>query len=366
MRRRNVFMIGLGLIGGSIALSIKKEHHVMITGYDINGEQLELAKSLRVIDSSVSEIKDGAKEADLIVIAAPVLKTEEIIDELLKCDLKEHTIVTDVGSTKAEIVDKADEFQQKGISFIGGHPLAGSHKSGVGAANVRLFENAFYVLATTKNTEPGTVRELRNWLAGTNAKFLEMPAHVHDRVVGAISHFPHIVAAGLVHQLSRMEQEHADISALAAGGFRDITRIASSNPTMWHDILLHNKDVLLHLLQDWQVEMDSVRKMLENGDSADIYEFFRSAKMYRDNMPQRKKGAIPAFYDLYVDVPDYPGMIAKVTNILAVTGISITNIQIMEIREDIMGVLRISFRSEDDRDEARYTLKGQNYKTYVI
>lgn len=366
MAGKNVLIIGLGLIGGSIALAIKKNHHAIITGCDISESQLELAKSLRVIDESVSDIAEGAESADLIMIAAPVLKTEEIIDKLLACNLKENAIITDAGSTKTQIVHKATAFNQKGVTFIGGHPLAGSHKSGVAAANARLFENAFYVLVSTKAVKQRQMEQLKDWLAGTNANFLEMSAEEHDEIVGAISHFPHIVAAGLVHQLSRIENSHEGISRLAAGGFRDITRIASASPAMWHDILVHNKHVLLHLLEDWQSEMDKVKQMLENNESNNIYEFFKSAKSYRDDMPQRKKGAIPAFYDLYVDVPDYPGVIAKVTDILAVNGISITNIRIMEIREDILGVLRISFRSEGDREEAQQVLGAENYKTHLI
>ena len=364
--KRKAFFIGLGLIGGSIALAVKKAHEdVTIQGYDVNEDQVKMALALQIIDQSASSIKEGAKDADLIVISAPVKQTEKIIDELVDINLKETVIVTDVGSTKHQIVQKASLLHEKGVTFIGGHPMAGSHKSGVSAAKSHLFENAFYVLTPFEETPKESIEELKNWLAGTNATFLEMTADQHDQIAGAISHFPHIIAASLVHQVSDLEKENTIVSRLAAGGFRDITRIASGSPVMWRDILLHNKETLLELLEKWENEMNEVREMIENVDSESIYNYFQEAKKFRDGLPSRKSGAIPAFYDLYVDVPDYPGIISEVTGILAEKEISITNIRIIEAREDILGVLRLSFQNEQDRKRGKECLEEHGYDTYI-
>lgn len=363
---RKVCVVGMGLIGGSIALAIKREHQVTITGVDIDENQLKLAQSLGVIDEASHRLTEGVKDAELIILAAPVTKTEQLIDELKELPLKKGAIVTDVGSTKSKILEKAECLLEKGVVFIGGHPMAGSHKSGVQAARTHLFENAFYVLSPPPSINVNKVIQLQNWLKGTKANFVEMSPEQHDKLAGLISHLPHIVAASLVQQVRGVEKEDELVSRLAAGGFRDITRIASANPVMWRDILLHNKDTILELLRHFKKELSDMEDMLLNEQENSIYDYFATAKSFRDGLPSRDKGALPAFYDLFVDVPDHPGVISDVTGILGKAGISITNIRILETRADIMGVLRLTFRSSEDREEGRRYLEDALYETYVM
>ncbi|RSL33802.1 prephenate dehydrogenase [Salibacterium salarium] len=363
---RKICVVGMGLIGGSIALSIKKEHDVHITGVDIDENQLKLAQSLRVIDEGTTDVIQGVNDVELIILAVPVTKTENILESLKSVPMKNGTIITDVGSTKKRIVEKAEGLQEQGVVFIGGHPMAGSHKSGVQAAKPHLFENAFYVLTPTEETPANKIIQLQNWLKGTNAKFIDLSPQQHDNLAGLISHFPHIVSSALVHQVKNTENEDGLISRLAAGGFRDITRIASANPVMWRDILLHNKDVMLHLLRDWKIEMERIEQMLESEDAAFIYDYFEEAKTFRDGLPVKDQGALPSFFDLFVDVPDHPGVISDVTSILAEAEISITNIRIIETREDIMGVLQLTFRTGEDRGKGRNCLEEALYETYII
>ncbi|UOE92331.1 prephenate dehydrogenase [Alkalihalobacillus sp. LMS39] len=363
--KRTAFVIGLGLIGGSIALAIKREHDAHLLGFDINEQQVKMALSLKIIDEVPNSIEEGVEQADFIILATPVSKTELLLEQLAQMNIKQGAIITDVGSTKKRIFEKASCLEHKGVTFIGGHPMAGSHKSGVEAARAHLFENAFYILTPYETSQMNKVIQLQNWLKGTKAKFIEMSADQHDKLAGAISHFPHIVAASLVHQVAKFEGEDPLVSRLAAGGFRDITRIASASPVMWRDILLHNKESLLDLLEKWQEEMAYVKELIEVGDNEKIHEYFQTAKQFRDGLPVHKKGAIPAFYDLFVDVPDHPGVISDVTKMLADENISITNIRIIETREDIMGALRLSFRSEEDRLKAQEKLHSELYETYM-
>ncbi|MEH7331375.1 prephenate dehydrogenase [Neobacillus drentensis] len=359
-----VFVIGLGLIGGSLALCIKKEHpQSTIIGLDINSEQARLAKMLGVIDEIAADIQDGAKDAKLIIIAAPVNDTKTIIQSLSKLPLNPDVIVTDTGSTKSKIVENAFSLKEQGITFIGGHPMAGSHKSGVSAAKEILFENAFYLLTPGEYVENSKVMLLKEWLKGTNAKFLTITPQNHDYLTGIVSHFPHIIAASIVRQTEKLSEADSLIPRLAAGGFRDITRIASSSPEMWKDILLHNRENLIELLNHWQDEMEWVKTLLENENSTAIYDYFYQAKQFRDRLPIKEKGAIPAFYDLYVDIPDYPGIISEITGFLAKEKISITNIRILETREDINGVLVISFQTEEDRHRAERCIRA--YSSYA-
>lgn len=363
----HVFVIGLGLIGGSLALCIKNEHpDATVIGYDINQKQSKLGKLLGVIDELVEDIPSGAMQADLILIATPVKEVERIIELLGNLSLKENVIISDAGSTKVEIVKKAVCLTEKGYTFIGGHPMAGSHKSGVTAAKSILFENAFYLLTPENETSNKSVDTLKQWLHGTKAKFLEVLPEEHDRLTGVISHFPHVIAASLVHQAEKTSQTQNLVTRLAAGGFRDITRIASSNPEMWKDISLHNRSVLLSLLKEWQDEMGRISQMLLEENEEEIFQYFYQAKRFRDEMPIKEKGAIPAFYDLFVDIPDYPGVISEITGYLAKEKISLTNIRIREAREGIYGILVISFQTEEDRERAEKCIrKYTNYDTTI-
>lgn len=366
----NVLIIGLGLIGGSIALALKKEHpQATLIGYDLNEQQAKLAKSLKVVDDYCDIYEEAALDADFILISVPVMQASKVLERLSCLDFRKQVLISDVGSTKGKIVEHgAALFAQKNVTFIGGHPMAGSHKSGVIAAKAHLFENAFYVLTPTDlEKDAEQVETLKSWLKGTKANFVTMSAGEHDLVAGVVSHFPHIVAAGLVHQAEDLQQKSPFVSRLAAGGFRDITRIASSNPAMWKDILIHNKETLLQLIDIWQEQMNLVRLDLEEGKEDKLFDYFQKAKEFRDGLPVKAKGAIPSFYDLYVDVPDYPGVISEISGYLATEKISITNIRIMETREEIYGVLRLSFQTEEDRHSATECLgKYTNYETYIV
>jgi prephenate dehydrogenase len=363
-----VFVIGLGLIGGSLALCIKKEHKdATIIGFDVNAEQAGLAKALGVIDENAKTIPEGAVDADLIILSTPVNQSEEIISLLAGLPLKQEVIITDTGSTKQKVVHAAVPLLNNGWAFIGGHPMAGSHKSGVTAAKDILFENAFYLLTPNDRISDAKVAQLKLWLNGTKAKFLTIAPDEHDYLTGIVSHFPHIIAASIVRQTEKLADSRNLIPRLAAGGFRDITRIASSSPEMWRDILLQNKEILLELLEKWQEEMGWIKALLEKENSLAILDYFKEAKEFRDNLPIKEKGAIPAFYDLFVDIPDVPGVISEITGYLAKERISITNIRIHETREDVYGVLAISFQTEEDRHRAeKCILSYTDYATFII
>ncbi len=363
-----VYLIGLGLIGGSIALSIKQKNpSIHIIGFDINVEQANLARRIGAIDEVSTELFPDLSTIDMIFLSTPVQQTINIIEELKSQNLKKDVIVTDVGSTKVKIVECANKHLNGKIKFIGGHPMAGSHKSGILAAKPHLFENAFYILTPSKYVTPLDVQSLKDVLGETKANFIEMTPEEHDEVTGVISHFPHIVAASLVYQAKNHEEEFPLVKRLAAGGFRDITRIASSNPSMWRDILLHNKGPLLHLFDEWILEMERIKDLVAKEEAENLFTYFQQAKQYRDGLPEKQKGAIPSFYDLYVDVPDYPGIISEITGYLAKEEISLTNIRIIETREEIYGVLVLSFQTEKDRELAIKCInKYSSYETFMM
>ncbi|MED4400697.1 prephenate dehydrogenase [Metabacillus fastidiosus] len=366
---KTVYIIGLGLIGGSIALAIKRDHpDVHIIGYDINKNQCSLAEKIGVIDECSETKLPDLEHVDVIFISTPVEETLKIIRELKDVKLKKGVIITDVGSTKEKIIQCAEqELSDREIVFIGGHPMAGSHKSGVVAARPHLFENAFYIFTPTEKVPAEKIEELIDLIKGTKANFIELSPVEHDQITGVISHFPHIVAAGLVFQAEKYEEKFPLVKRLAAGGFRDITRIASSNPAMWRDILIHNRNSLLQLFDDWIEEMNRLKEFVAKEQGDELFSYFNNAKQYRDELPEKQKGAIPSFYDLYIDVPDYPGIISEVTGYLAKEEISLTNIRIIETREEIYGVLRLSFQTERDRENAiKCISKYSDYETFIV
>ncbi|EIT86783.1 prephenate dehydrogenase [Fictibacillus macauensis ZFHKF-1] len=363
---KRVLIVGLGLIGGSVALGIKQQHpDSMIIGYDRSEANLETAKRLFIIDEGCTDWLEAAKDADLLLLATPVEVTKQLLVDLADVSLKDGVIITDVGSTKGSIMKAASALVEKGITFIGGHPMAGSHKSGPASAKAHLFENAFYMLTPFSDTPPHQLEQLKDWLRGTRAKFMTLDADQHDLLTGVVSHFPHIVAASLVRQTKRYAESFEEINDLAAGGFKDITRIASSSPEMWKDITKQNRAHLLTFLDEWMEEMKDVRSWVAQGDDHELYSYYAGAKEYRDALPIQKRGAIRSFYDLYVDILDDVGVLSRVTAILAENQVSITNIRIMEVREDIYGVLRISFQNEDDRQKAKNSLEALQFTTYI-
>jgi prephenate dehydrogenase len=344
---QKVMIAGLGLIGASLAKCIKKGTDSYLIGWDHCESTNAVALQTRLVDLVPDSFAEGALQADVIVLALPVEITKKYLAELGKLSLKPNLLVTDTGSTKAEIVEFAQQFY---FDFIGGHPMAGSHKSGILAADENLFENAYYIFTPTSNKR---VNELQNLFQETRAKYVELTPAEHDQITGMLSHLPHIIASGLVNQANDFNQHQPRAQQLAAGGFRDITRIASSDPRMWTDILLSNRQELLQLISTWQTQMSQVAHWLHTEDEAAIYRFFETAKETRDQLPIHQSGAIPAFYDLLIDVPDHPGVVAEVTQLLSTGNLSLINLKILETREDILGVLQISFKTQNELEQAQ-------------
>ncbi len=362
---RNVFVIGLGLIGGSVALALQKAPHTKVFGYDYHEQTRELASTLQVVHEVVEDPAEFAKEADVIIFGTPVNITLEFMEQLKTWELKKSVIITDTGSTKVQIMEKARELRELGITFIGGHPMAGSHKSGITAAKPYLLENAYYMLTPNEGEEIEKLATLDSLLKFTLGKMVVVDAKAHDHMTAVVSHFPHIIAASLVHQLNTEKKSYPMTSSLAAGGFRDITRIASSNPALWRDITLQNRKELVGQLDTWLNEMGRVRDILDVGDAEAVESYFSEARDVRDSLPIAN-GALYMPYDLYVDIPDYPGVISEVTGYLAEDNISITNIRIVETRVDVFGILVISFQTNEDRERAAKCIESKaNYETHI-
>ncbi|TVY11627.1 prephenate dehydrogenase [Paenibacillus cremeus] len=359
-----ITIFAVGLIGGSLAMCFKGKPGIKVVGHSNNPSSVEKYLKREVVDEATTSMEEAVRDADYIFLCVPVGNLEEYLLKLSKLPLKPGCIITDVGSTKASIARCAAQLQLKDAYFIGGHPMAGKEKSGVEAATSRLFENAFYVLTPESRTPQEVYDRLAELLKWTKAHIVKVDPARHDEIVGAISHLPHIIAVALVNQIAGYNESNSLYKDLAAGGFRDITRIASSDPIIWRDILLDNKSVLLQLLKDWNAEIASFIRLLEKGDGPGIEQEFLRANQFRNGLPERRKGVIHSFYDVYVDVPDHPGVIGQITTLLGSHRINLSNIQIIESREDVPGVLRLSFSEESHMDKALELLK-KDYAVHV-
>ncbi|EMF0107048.1 prephenate dehydrogenase [Enterococcus hirae] len=356
--KKKVFVIGLGLIGASLCRAIKGSA-ITLYGWDHSEETREIAEKTQLVDQVVTGI-EAASQMDVIILAVPVQVSLEYLNCLATLPLKETVLVSDTGSTKATIMALA---KQLPFDFIGGHPMAGSHKSGVKAGNPYLFEEAYYIV--TDDCQSERTEELIALLRPTRAKFVRLTAKDHDEIVGVLSHLPHIVASGLVQISEKLNQKYPRASQLAVGGFRDITRIASSDPQMWTDILMTNQEMMIQLMEDWQGAMETLKQELIDQNQSAIQEFFVQAKQTRDQLPRKKQGAIPAFYDLYVDIPDIAGAVAKVTNVLSQANLSIINLSIQETREDIFGVLELSFKNQADLLKGQKLIEAEKFHCWI-
>ena len=364
---KTIYIAGLGLIGASMALGIKRDHpDYEILGYNRSQASRDIASERGMIDRATDDFASFAPLADVIILSLPIKQTIAFLQELATLDLKEGVIISDAGSTKSAIVTTAEKcFADKPVRFVGAHPMAGSHKTGAASADVNLFENAYYIFTPSILTTPDTLEEMKDLLSGLHARFIEIDAEEHDRVTSQISHFPHILASGLMAQTASYAEEHEMARRFAAGGFRDMTRISESEPGMWTSILLSNRETIIERIEDFKRRLDEVGQAISKGDENQIWNFFNQAREQRQAMEIHKRGGVDSSFDLYVDVPDEEDVILRILELLR--GTSLVNIHINEEnREDIHGILQISFKNAQDLKRAEQVITENTNYTVVI
>ena len=364
---KTIYIAGLGLIGASMALGIKRDHpDYEILGYNRSRASRDIALERGMIDRATDDFASFAPLADVIILSLPIKQTIAFLQELATLDLKEGAIISDAGSTKSAIVTTAEKcFADKPVRFVGAHPMAGSHKTGAASADVNLFENAYYIFTPSSLTTPDTLEEMKDLLSGLHARFIEIDAEEHDRVTSQISHFPHILASGLMEQTASYAEEHEMARRFAAGGFRDMTRIAESEPGMWTSILLSNREIIIERIEDFKRRLDEVGQAISKGDENQIWNFFNQAREQRQAMEIHKRGGVDSSFDLYVDVPDEEDVILRILELLR--GTSLVNIHINEEnREDVHGILQISFKNAQDLKRAEQVITENTNYTVVI
>jgi len=354
-----IIIAGLGLMGASLALALRRNRpDYTVIGYD-KPQILEEALENNIIQESVKSWPGDCHNADLIFLATPLKVIKEHLCQL-SLVINKNTVVTDVGSTKAELAGYIEEINFSGV-YVGGHPMTGAEKSGLKAANPLLYENAIYILTNVLPENEEFIRKkLYPALEAVKARTLLLDAQLHDKIMSVISHLPQLIAITLVNLVGQKNDENFPYFDLAAGGFRDLTRIASSSIEMWEDIFTSNQENIKKAVTDFIGLLHDLELNLD-----DLSLEFDKANRFRQQVPKTNKGFLSPLTDVLVYVADQVGVISKISNALASKRIDIRDIELLKIREKEGGVFRMSFANTEEAAEAVRVLNSINYQAFI-
>ena len=357
---KTISVVGVGLIGGSFGLALKnKGYDAKIIGIDRPGN-LEAAFQRGAIDEGFTreQFKEGVTDADLILLCAPIHIILRQLEELGDY-IKPGAVITDAGSIKRHIVETATIYLPTHCDFIGGHPMAGSEYKGVSAADDFLFENATWVLTPNRPVAQPKVKALVEMLELIGAKVLIMQSRLHDEIAAAVSHLPQMAALALMNLVADKNEESPYFLKMAAGGFRDMTRIASSPYGIWESICDTNSDMIRAFIDYYIEELKRVRDVLS--DEKELERYFGKAARNRLSIPTDTKGFLNPQFEISVTAVDRPGVIASIATILAENQINIKDMEVLKIRENEGGTFRLAFASEEDQVNAIELLRAEGF-----
>lgn len=287
---KQVAIIGVGLIGGSLGMILRRKGLAdQVVGVGRRVENLKTAVELGAIDRYVADPKEGVRGADLVILATPVDTYDRHLKEWADC-LSPGAIVSDVGSVKGTLVEQSEASMPAGVHFVGAHPIAGKEKTGVAAGTDQLFKGARCILTPTARTDAQAFERVRALWQETGSVVLTMDPHLHDQILGAVSHLPHVAAFALMTALADLRDREIaalDLAAHSGGGLRDTTRIAASSPEMWRDIFLWNRDNVVHFIDLYQQALQDLKQLIQAGDAAGIEKALERAKGEREQLAPR-------------------------------------------------------------------------------
>jgi prephenate dehydrogenase len=284
---KHVAIIGVGLIGGSLGMILRRKVLAdVVVGVGRRVENLKTAVALGAIDRYVADPQEGVLGADLVVLATPVDTYERHLREWAHC-LAPGAIVSDVGSVKGTLVERSEATMPAGVHFVGAHPIAGKEKTGVAAGSDQLFKGARCILTPTKRTNPTALDRVTQLWEEAGSIVLTMDPHIHDQILGAVSHLPHVAAFALMNALADLRDQQVsslDLAGHSGGGLRDTTRIAASSPEMWRDIFLWNRDNVVSYIDRYARALEEMKQLIKAGDAAGIEKLLQRAKGEREKL----------------------------------------------------------------------------------
>ncbi len=350
----SILIVGVGLIGGSLGLAIKRSFRdVNVVGFDRPGV-LKKALTIGAIDHVAHDLPHAVGIADLVVLAAPSEANRDLLGSIAAY-ISPTTLVTDTGSVKRPILDKAAALFPRG-NFIGGHPMTGSERSGIAAAQPLLFENAIYVVCPLAQTPEGRIRRLAEFLRRLGSRVVVMEGQEHDAAVAAVSHVPQLAAVALMRTAGKRHSIARKHQALGAGGFRDMTRIATSPFGFWGDILDLNRVEIRRALRLYRQELDQMDRLLRRTPRR-LSTSFEDARRLRAQIPAGMKGFLHTLTDIQVFLEDKPGSLLAVLRSLKSARINLKDIELIKVREGLGGTFRLWFDSAIDARKAVSALK---------
>ena len=318
--QRRAQVVGTGLIGGSIGLALRNG------GWYVTASDRDLERAARAVELGAVDAVGDDPEAELTFIAAPV-------GAIAEAATGRPGVITDVGSVKASIVATVDN-----PWFVGGHPMAGSEQEGIDGSRADLFQGAVWVLTPVAATDPAAHALVRSVVSSFGADVVELSPERHDALVAVVSHVPHLTAASLMGLAAERSEEHAALLRLAAGGFRDMTRIAAGHPGIWPDICVENADAIVEVLDRLLGELQSMRDRVQASDKQALYDALALARSARLNLPGRV-AAVAEIAELRVPVLDRPGVLAEITTLASELGVNIHDLEIAHSSEGQTGVV---------------------------
>jgi prephenate dehydrogenase len=367
---RTIVVVGIGLIGGSLAAAVRQRHLAEIVfGVDTDDASRDWAIEHGIVDDALAP-RDAFRAgwfspegAELVILATPALAAVDWLARLGEVGYS--GIVTDVASTKTLVVEGAATYLGKNASFVGGHPMAGSERSGVQAADPDLFEGAYYVLTPTESTDVDAYRRMNAFVTGLGARVVPVDAKHHDEAVAVISHVPHVTAAALINvAAARSAAAGEDVLRLAAGGFKDMTRIAAGSPDLWTGIALDNREALTSGVDELIDELAAFVVYLNEGNRAAIRAWLAAAAEVRKELPAQWVPATTALRELLIPMSDRPGVVAEVTMAVGRAGCNIEDIEIDHQSED-RALLRLVLTDEGDVDQLLEALRSLGFEPQV-
>ena len=324
MTTRTATLVGTGLIGGSLGMALRR------AGWEVVGVDRDPARAQEAVERGALDAIGEDPASDLTIVATPV---GGVVDEARRLLEAGHRVVTDVGSVKEPIVAGVDH-----PGFVGGHPMAGSEQEGIAAATADLFDGATWVLTPTATTDDQAFATVRAALAQLGAEVVALDPHRHDALVAMVSHVPHLTAATLMRLADEASEEHRALLRLAAGGFRDMTRIAAGHPGIWPDIVAENRDAIVDVLDRLLASLTEVREVVAGSDRDALLGLLEQARAARTNLPARF-GKPSELGEIHLVIPDRPGALAEVTTLATALDVNIANMEIAHSSEGDRGVL---------------------------
>lgn len=355
-----ITIVGLGLIGGSLGLALVRAGYT-VSGWDQNPETVKEAYRSGAINYLSISFKEAIAVAAVVFIATPVDTISATIESCLPY-ARSGTIFSDLGSIKKRVLEGVFSFLPPSYHFVGGHPMTGSEQHGIRAADPFLFQNAVYIIIEDPRTPGEAAALIIKLVESTGAQIIKLSAAEHDRIVGMVSHLPHLIAATLARTVGDAEAAHPGTLDLAAGGFRDTTRVAMGSPKLWHGIIFGNLTQVLTAIDAFKNELNYLKELLTSGAKSQFERFLEEARETRLQAPAKNKGFLSLLHEMVVTIEDRPGTIVEVLKYLADAGLNIKDIEILRVREGSGGTLRLALESDIAVDQGVKILEAHGFK----